>query len=88
MIPVPRTHRQNILQNWAKGEHQKAWANRDDCRQTKMLIPEVTKKRLEGGEKLVQEKHQNCHTIAHWTCNSKKTSKHHEIGGRSNMQSV
>ena len=43
IIPLNHTVTKQQIRKWALKQHTKEWAERSDCRQTKLLLPEVNK---------------------------------------------
>ena len=44
IIPLNATINKQQIRNWALRQHNKEWITRTDCRQTKLLLPEVNKR--------------------------------------------
>ena len=40
-VPIQSSQLKKIVEEWCRTEHQKEWSKRTDCRQTKMLLPDV-----------------------------------------------
>ena len=38
-VPISTSHTKQVLNNWAMVNHQTQWANREDCRQSRMAMP-------------------------------------------------
>ena len=40
-VPIQSSQLKKIVEEWCRTEHQKEWSKRTDCRQTKMVLPDV-----------------------------------------------
>ena len=44
IIPISDASTKGEIKNWSKGAHQQSWTSLHNCRQTKMMIPNITNK--------------------------------------------
>ena len=47
-LPQTNTFFKNLIREWGRRAHDKEWKRREDCRQTKMFVPEVPQKAKDG----------------------------------------